>query len=54
MDGSPARSTEDGQLRAALVVIQYMAVRTSRFLEYGQRPPYADSVGRVPATPVNP
>ena len=49
MDGSPARSTEDGQLRAATVVIQYTTVRTSRFLEYGQRPPCADSVGRAPA-----
>ena len=54
MDGSPARSTEDGQLRAATVVIQYTTVRTSRFLEYGQRPPYADSVGRAPAAPVSP
>jgi hypothetical protein len=45
MDGAPARSTEDGQLGAATVVIQYTTVRTSRFLEYGQRPPYADSTG---------
>jgi hypothetical protein len=45
MDGSPARSTEDGQLRAATVVIQYTVVRTSRFLEYGHRPPYAVSTG---------
>lgn len=45
MDGSPARSTDDGQLSAATVVIQYTTVRTSRFLEYGQRPPYADSTG---------
>ena len=30
---------------AATVVIQYTTVRTSRFLEYGQRPPYADSTG---------
>jgi len=36
------------------VVIQYTTVRTARFLEYGQRPPYADSVGRAPAAPVNP
>jgi hypothetical protein len=27
------------------VVIQYTTVRTSRFLEYGQRPPYAESTG---------
>ena len=39
------RSTEDGQLGAATVVIQYTTVRTSRFLEYGQRPPYAVSTG---------
>ena len=45
MDGSAARSTEDGQLGAATVVIQYTTVRTSRFLEYGQRPPYAVSTG---------
>ena len=45
MDGSPARSTEDGQLSAATVVILYTTVRTSRFLEYGQRPPYAVSTG---------
>jgi hypothetical protein len=49
----PARSTEDGRLRAATVVIQYTTVRSSRFLEHGQRPPYADSVGRAPAAPVS-
>ena len=54
MDGSPARSTEDGQLGAATVVIQYTWVRTARFLEYGQRPSDADSVGRAPAVPVSP
>jgi len=27
------------------VVIQHTAVRTSRFLEYGKPPPYAESVG---------
>jgi len=26
-------------------VIQYTRVRTSRFLEYGSRPPYAESTG---------
>jgi hypothetical protein len=45
MDGSPARSTENGRLGAATVVIQYTVVRTSRFLEYGHRPPYAVSTG---------
>jgi hypothetical protein len=27
------------------VVIQHTTVRTSRFLEYGKRPPFAESVG---------
>jgi len=29
----------------ATVVIQYTTVRTSRFLEYGKPPPYAETVG---------
>ncbi len=45
MDGSPALSTEDGQLSAPTVVIQYTKVRTSRFLEEGVPPPYAVSTG---------
>jgi hypothetical protein len=45
MDGVPARAVEGGQLGGATVVIQYTVVRTSRFLEYGSRPPYAESVG---------
>jgi hypothetical protein len=45
MDGTPATSTEDGQLKAATVVIQYTRVGTSRFLEEGVRPPYAYTVG---------
>ncbi len=45
MDGSPALSTEDGQLSAPTVVIQYTRVRTSRFLEEGVPPPYAESTG---------
>jgi hypothetical protein len=45
MDGSPAGTTEDGQLSAATVVIQYTTVRTSRFLEQGVPPPYAESTG---------
>jgi hypothetical protein len=45
MDGTPAGTTEDGQLSAATVVIQYTTVRTSRFREYGRRPPYAVSTG---------
>ena len=45
MDGAPARAAEGGQLSAATVVIQYTKVRTSRFLEAGSRPPYAESTG---------
>ena len=45
MDGAPARATEGGQLGAPTVVIQYTKVRTSRFLEAGVRPPYAESTG---------
>jgi Protein of unknown function (DUF3048) N-terminal domain/Protein of unknown function (DUF3048) C-terminal domain len=45
MDGSPAGTTEDGQLRAPTVVIQYTKVRTSRFHEQGLPPPYAESTG---------
>jgi hypothetical protein len=45
MDGAPARAAEGGQLGAPTVVIQYTRVRTSRFLEAGIRPPYAESTG---------
>jgi hypothetical protein len=45
MDGKPARAGEGGQLGAPTVVIQYTKVRTSRFLEAGSRPPYAESIG---------
>jgi DUF3048 family protein len=45
MDGTPATSTGAGRLGAATVVIQHTTIRTSRFLEYGHRPPYAVSVG---------
>jgi len=45
MDGKPARAAEGGQLGAPTVVIQYTKVRTSRFLEAGSRPPYAESTG---------
>lgn len=45
MDGSPALTTDDGQLRPATVVIQYTTVRTSPYLEEGSRPPYAESTG---------
>ena len=45
MDGAPALATEGGQLGGATVIILYTVIRTSRFLEYGSRPPYAVSVG---------
>ena len=45
MDGTPARAAEGGPLSAATVIIQYTRVRTSRFLEAGTRPPYAESTG---------
>jgi len=45
MDGAPAMAAEGGQLSAPTVVIQYTKVRTSRFLEEGVRPPYAESTG---------
>ncbi len=45
MDGTPAVTTDGGRLAPATVVIQYTTVRTSRFLEYGKPPPYAESVG---------
>jgi hypothetical protein len=46
MDGSRAMSTEDGQLSAPTVVIQYTRVRTSRFIEWpGIRPPFAVTKG---------
>jgi hypothetical protein len=45
MDGSPAVTSGGVRLSAATVVIQHTTVRTSRFLEYGSRPPYAESKG---------
>lgn len=45
MDGKTAQAAEGGQLSAPTVVIQYTKVRTSRFLEAGTRPPYAESTG---------
>jgi hypothetical protein len=44
-DGRPAVTTDGGRLSPATVVIQHTTVRTSRFLEYGKPPPYAESVG---------
>ena len=45
MDGSLATSTEDGQLSAATVVIQYTTVRKSRFHPAGGVSSYAESTG---------
>jgi hypothetical protein len=45
MDGTPAVTTAGVRLSAPTVVIQYTTVRTSRFLEYGVPPPYAESTG---------
>ncbi len=45
MDGAPAMATEGGQLGGSTVIIQYTQISTSRFEEYGSRPPYAKSTG---------
>jgi len=45
MDGTQATDAAGGDLAEATVVIQDTIVRTSRFLEYGVPPPYADSTG---------
>jgi Protein of unknown function (DUF3048) N-terminal domain/Protein of unknown function (DUF3048) C-terminal domain len=45
MDGVRARDPGGSLLGAPTVVIQYTKVRTSRFREYGFRPPYAETVG---------
>ena len=45
MDGTQATDAAGGHLGAATVIIQDTVVRTSRFLEYGVPPPYAQSTG---------
>lgn len=45
MDGAPGMATEGGQLGGATIVLQYTRIATSRFEEYGGRPPLAESVG---------
>jgi hypothetical protein len=45
MDGAPGMATEGGQLGGSTVVVQYVQIHTSRFEEYGGRPPLAESVG---------
>ena len=45
MDGARAETTERQQMSAATVVIQRTVVFRSHFLEYGKKPPYAESIG---------
>jgi Protein of unknown function (DUF3048) N-terminal domain/Protein of unknown function (DUF3048) C-terminal domain len=45
MDGAPGEAAEGGQLGGKTVIIQYTRIATSRFEEYGGRPPYAISTG---------
>ena len=45
MDQALAASTDGGRLSAATVVVQYTSVGSSRFTEWGSRPPYARSTG---------
>jgi len=45
MDGKPADAAQGGQLGGPTVVIQYVRVATSGFLELGIRPPYANTIG---------
>jgi hypothetical protein len=45
IDGAPAEAAEGGQLGGSTVIIQYTQIATSRFEEYGGRPPYAKSTG---------
>jgi hypothetical protein len=45
MDGARGQAAGGGQLGGSTVIIQYTRVATSRFEEYGGRPPYATSVG---------
>jgi hypothetical protein len=45
MDGAPGEAAEGGQLGGSTVIIQYTRIATSRFHEYGGRPPYAISTG---------
>jgi hypothetical protein len=45
MDGSPAKAADGNQLGAHTIVVQYVKVGTSGFLERGIRPPFAHAVG---------
>jgi hypothetical protein len=50
MDGRRAAATEGPQLSAPTVVVQYTTIATSRYLEEGRRPPFAETVGSGSAT----
>jgi hypothetical protein len=50
MDGARGETSARQQLSAATVVIQHTNVSTSKFLEYGKRPPYAWTIGHGTAT----
>ncbi len=50
MDGKPAMAAAGGQLGGPTVVIQYTKIGTSGYIEWGSRPPYANSVGSGSAT----
>jgi hypothetical protein len=45
MDGSPAKAADGKKLGAHTIVVQYVKVGTSGFLELGSRPPFAHTVG---------
>jgi hypothetical protein len=49
MDGTPASailpSGNSARLSAPTIIIQHTVIRTSRFLEYGAPPPFAQSLG---------
>jgi hypothetical protein len=45
MDGRPSVDAAGGQLGGRTVVIQWVLVRPSAYIEWGQKPPYATTVG---------
>jgi hypothetical protein len=45
MDGTESTDTTGGDQTASTVIVQNTVVRTSRFLEYGKPPPFAQSDG---------
>ena len=49
MDGRRANAADGKQLGARTIVVQYVKVGTSGFIEWGSRPPYATTVGSGPA-----